>query len=83
MGLQRHYLPSMVGISLLKSEFCFACGITPYQLRKIIRENAVELRKRGVHQHDKLLMPQAVLYLLDITGLQIDIDLLYQYRKGF
>lgn len=82
MGLRRNYLPSMVGIALLKSEFCFCTGITPYQLRKLLRDNYEYLHKHGLHKYDKLLMPQVVLCLLDITGLQIDVDLLYQYRKG-
>ena len=74
----RNYLPPQVGIALHKGEFCFCTGLTPYQLRKLCKENQAQLAKRGYHPSDKVLMPQTVLYLLDVTGLQIDMNLYWQ-----
>lgn len=73
-----NYLPPMIGIALHKGEFCFCTGLTPYQLRKLCQQHAAQLARRGYHTHDKVIMPQAVLYLLDVTGLQIDMNLYYQ-----
>lgn len=74
----RNYLPPQVGIALHKQEFCYCSGITPYRLRKLCKEHAPQLARRGYKPNDKVLMPQAVLYLLDVTGLQIDMNLYYQ-----
>lgn len=78
---QSNYLPEFVGISLSKAEFCYCTGCTPYLLRKICRENYVQLVKRGYTKFAKLLMPSVVLYLCDITGYRIDLDLYYQIRR--
>ena len=74
----RNYLPLHVGIALHKQEFCYCAGITPYQLRKTCKQHAAQLARRGYHPNDKVLMPQAVMYLLDVTGLQIDMNLYAQ-----
>lgn len=61
-----------------KSQFCFSTGLTPYKLRSILHKNADAVARLGYSQYDKLLMPSVVLWLLDHTGLQIDIDLYAQ-----
>lgn len=77
----KNYLPQSIGIALLKSEFCFCVGISPYYLRKLITDNATYLAKLGYHKHQKLLPPSVVLYLLEITGLQLDVDLYHQIKR--
>lgn len=75
----------MIGIALHKGEFCFCTGISPYHLSKTIHQHAAQLAKRGYHKHDKVLMPQVVMYLLEVTGLQIDMNLYAQctgHAKG-
>ena len=68
----------MIGIALHKGEFCFCTGVTPYHLRKLCKQHAAQLARRGYNTNDKVLMPQAVMYLLDVTGLQIDMNLYAQ-----
>lgn len=80
-----NYLPLQVGIALHKGEFCFCTGLTPYQLRKLCKEHARQLARCGYHPNDKVLMPQVVMYLLEVTGLQIDMNLYAQctgHAKG-
>lgn len=76
-----NYLPPTIGIALHKSEFAFCTGLTPYQLRVQLKRHAAQLERRGYHKFDKILMPQAVMYLLDVTGLHIDVNLYAQCRK--
>lgn len=80
--MQRNFLPAFVGISMTKSQFCFATGCTPYRLRRLLTEKADKYRKIGVTKWDKLLMPAAVRELLADTGLKIDIDYYSQYVAG-
>lgn len=80
--MRTNYLPPMVGIAMHKGEFCFCTGITPYNLQKVIKDHQPALERRGYRKYDKILMPQVVLYLLDVTKLQIDIDLYHQCTGG-
>lgn len=80
--MQRNFLPAQIGIAMTKAEFCYATGLTPYKLRKLLQEKSVKYRKLGVTKWDKLLMPAAVRELCDDTGLQIDIDYYMQYVEG-
>ena len=81
--LKSNLLPPFVGIALTKSEFCYCVGITPYKLRCILRDNHTALARLGYSKYDKYLMPNVVLYLLDITKLQINVDLYYQVHKVY
>lgn len=76
--MKRNFLPPIIGISMLKSQFCFSTGCTPYQLRKFLHEHEQPLKRLGYTSTAKLLMPSVVMYILDHTGLQVDLDLLYQ-----
>lgn len=76
--MKRNFLPPSIGISMLKSQFCFSTGCTPYQLRKVLHDNESTLRRLGYTPNAKLLMPSVVLWLCEHTGLQIDMDLLWQ-----
>lgn len=76
--MKRNFLPPMIGISMLKSQFCFCTGCTPYQLRKLLHENMPTLSRLGYTPNAKLLMPSVILWLCEHTGLQIDMDLLWQ-----
>lgn len=78
---QSNYLPEFVGISMSKAEFCYCTGCTPYILRKLCLDNYAQLVKRGYTKFAKLLMPSVVLYLCDVTGYRIDLDLYYQIRR--
>jgi len=80
--MKRNFLPNYVGISMTKSQFCFATGCTPYRLRCILQENPQKWERLGVRKWDKLLMPAAVRELLAITGLRIDVDYYTQYIAG-
>lgn len=80
--MKRNFLPEFVGISMTKSQFCFATGCTPYRLRTILRSNPKKWERLGVRQWDKLLMPAVVRELLAETGLRIDIDYYSQYVAG-
>lgn len=75
---QRNFLPPMVGISMSKAQFAFCTGLTPYKLRCILQKNEKKLQSLGYSRYDKILMPSVVLWLLDETQLQIDVDLLAQ-----
>lgn len=80
--MTRNFLPIFVGISMTKSQFCFATGCTPYRLRRLLADKAEKYRKLGVTKWDKLLMPAAVRELCADTGLQVDIDYYSQYVAG-
>lgn len=80
--MKRNFLPDYVGISMTKSQFCFATGCTPYKLRSILLAKAAKYKKLGYNRWDKLLMPAVVRELLADTGLRIDIDYYTQYVAG-
>lgn len=77
----KNYLPPLLGIALTKQEFCFCVGISQYYFNQIIKANAERLEKIGYQKYSKLLSPRIVLYLCEITGLQVDIDLYDQIHK--
>lgn len=81
--MQRNFLPPFVGISMTKSQFCFATGCTPYRLRRLLNvDKADKYRRLGYNQWDKLLMPAVTRELCADTGLKIDIDYFTQYVAG-
>lgn len=80
--MQRNFLPNYVGIAMMKSEFCFCTGISPYHLRRILSENPTKWKNLGYHKRDKLLMPAVIRELLAETNLQIDLDYYTQYVSG-
>lgn len=80
--MKRNFLPIFVGISMTKSQFCFATGCTPYRLRRLLNEKADKYSRLGVNKWDKELMPAAVRELCNDTGLQVDIDYYTQYVAG-
>lgn len=80
--MKRNFLPSYVGISMTKSQFCFCTGCTPYKLRTILQTNPEKWKKLGYNTWDKLLMPAVIRELLQVTGLRIDIDYYTQYVAG-
>lgn len=80
--MKRNFLPNYVGISMTKSQFCFATGCSPYKLRRLLSEKAEKYRRLGVSKWDKLLMPSAVRELCADTGLQVDLDYYTQYVAG-
>ena len=80
--MQRNFLPDFIGISMTKSQFCFATGCSPYRLRCILHANPKKWERLGVRKWDKLLMPAAVRELCAETGLRIDVDYYTQYIAG-
>ena len=80
--MKRNFLPPYVGISMTKSQFCFATGCTPYKLRCILIKKAAKYKKLGYSNWDKLLMPAVIRELLTDTGLRIDVDYYTQYVAG-
>lgn len=80
--MKRNFLPEFVGISMTKSQFCFATGCSPYKLRCILAAKADKYHRLGYSRWDKLLMPSVVRELLADTGLRIDIDYYSQYVAG-
>lgn len=80
--MKRNFLPNFVGISMTKSQFCFATGCSPYKLRSILLAKEAKYKKIGYNRWDKLLMPAVVRELLADTGLRIDIDYYTQYVAG-
>lgn len=80
--MQRNFLPSFVGISMTKSQFCFATGCSPYKLRSILHKRAAKYERLGYQKWDKLLMPAVVRELCADTGLRIDVDYYTQYVAG-
>lgn len=80
--MKRNFLPEFVGISMTKSQFCFATGFSPYKLRCLLQEKADKYKRLGYSKWDKLLMPNVVRELLADTGLRIDIDYYTQYVAG-
>lgn len=80
--MKRNFLPEYVGISMTKSQFCFATGLTPYKLRQILLASPDKWKRLGYNKWDKLLMPAVVRELLAVTGLQVDIDYYTQYVAG-
>lgn len=80
--MRRNFLPSYVGISMTKGQFCFCTGLTPYKLKQTIRKNASKYKQLGLSKCDKLLMPAVISELLNDTGLRIDVDLYTQYVAG-
>ena len=80
--MQRHFLPEFVGISMTKSQFCFATGLTPYKLKQTIKAKAKKYEALGLRKCDKLLMPAVVRELCADTGLRVDIDYFTQYVAG-
>lgn len=80
--MKRNFLPAFVGISMTKSQFCFATGCSPYKLRRLLSEKAEKYRRLGVSKWDKLLMPSVVRELCADTGLQVDLDYYTQYVAG-
>lgn len=77
----KNYLPPSVGIALLKSEFCFCAGISPYYFRLLVQQHSTHLAKLGYNKWQKLLPPAVVLYLCEVSGLRIDVDLYAQVKK--
>ena len=80
--MKRNFLPNFIGISMTKSQFCFATGCTPYKLKQIIKKQENKYHRFGYSKYDKLLMPSVVRELLSDTGLQIDVDYYTQYVAG-
>ena len=80
--MKRNFLPEFVGISMTKSQFCFATGLTPYKLKQIIKAKAEKYQRLGLSKYDKLLMPSVVRELCADTGLRVDIDYYSQYVAG-
>ena len=80
--MKRTFLPDFVGISMTKSQFCFATGCSPYRLRTILKATPSKWERLGLHPYDKLLMPAVVRELCAITGLRIDVDYYTQYVAG-
>ena len=80
--MKRHFLPDFVGISMTKSQFCFATGCTPYKLKQIIKSKRAKYERLGLGKCDKLLMPAVVRELCADTGLKVDIDYFTQYVAG-
>lgn len=80
--MKRAFLPDFVGISMTKSQFCFATGCSPYKLRNLLLEKSTKYARLGYKKWDKLLMPSVVRELLADTGLQIDVDYYTQYVAG-
>lgn len=81
--MQRNFLPPFVGISMTKSQFCFATGCTPYRLRRLLNtDKRDKYRRLGYNQWDKLLMPAVIRELCADTGLNIDADYYAQYVAG-
>lgn len=80
--MKRNFIPDYVGISMTKSQFCFATGCSPYKLRCLLSEKAEKYKRLGYRKWDKLLMPAVVRELLADTGLSIDIDYYSQYVAG-
>ena len=80
--MQRNFLPSYVGISMTKSQFCFSTGCSPYRLRLFLSEKAPKYARLGYHKWDKLLMPAVVRELCADLGLQVDVDYYSQYIAG-
>ena len=80
--MKRHFLPDFIGISMTKSQFCFATGCSPYKLKQTIKAKAEKYRRLGLGTYDKLLMPAVVRELCADTGLRIDIDYFTQYVAG-
>ena len=82
IDMQRHFLPDFVGISMTKSQFCFATGLTPYKLKQVIKKRHHKYESLGLGKYDKLLMPAVVRELCADTGLNVDIDYFTQYIAG-
>lgn len=80
--MTRNFLPPFVGISMTKSQFCFATGLTPYKLKQLLKIKAKKYEALGLKKCDKLLMPAVVRELCNDTGLRIDIDYFTQYVAG-
>ena len=80
--MKRNFLPDFVGISMTKSQFCFATGCSPYKLRNILNATPEKWRRLGYSKWDKLLMPAVVRELCAVTGLRVDIDYYTQYVAG-
>lgn len=80
--MKRNFLPEFIGISMTKSQFCFATGCTPYKLRCLLQAKAAKYERLGYSKWDKLLMPAVVRELLADTGLRVDIDYYTQYVAG-
>lgn len=80
--MKRNFLPDFVGISMTKSQFCFATGCSPYKLRNILNAPTEKWRRLGYSKWDKLLMPAVVRELCAFTGLRIDVDYYTQYVAG-
>lgn len=80
--MQRNFLPDFVGISMSKSQFCYATGCTPYRLKQLFKQKESKYAKMGYHKYDKMLMPNVIRELCADTGLRIDIDYYTQYVAG-
>lgn len=80
--MKRNFLPDFVGISMTKSQFCFATGCSPYKLRNILNGTPEKWRRLGYSKWDKLLMPAVVRELCAVTGLRVDVDYYTQYVAG-
>lgn len=80
--MQRNFLPTFVGISMTKSQFCFSTGCSPYKLRRILHQREAKYERLGYQKWDKLLMPAVVRELCADTGLRIDVDYFTQYVAG-
>lgn len=80
--MKRNFLPEYVGISMTKSQLCFAAGISPYKLRQHLNENLDKYKRMGYSPWDKLLMPNVIREICRAKGLRIDVDYYTQYVAG-
>lgn len=80
--MKRNFLPDFVGIAMTKSQFCFATGLSPYNLKTLLRSKRAKYERLGLKKYDKMLMPNVVRELCAETGLRVDIDYYTQYVAG-
>lgn len=66
------YLPNICSIAMHKGELAYCLNISPYKLKKLIKDNEKALTRLGYSKYDKMLYPVAVNYLLQRSGLRID-----------
>lgn len=68
------FLPSFVSTSMHKGEFCYCTGLSPYKLKKLIKQHEKALTKIGYSKYDKVLMPIVVSFLCQKSGLRVDMN---------
>lgn len=77
------FLPAFMAISIHKGEFCYCTGLSPYKLKKVIKQHEDKLKRLGYSQYDKILMPNVSEYLCRVTGVQIDMNRLAECMGHF